>query len=129
MVRAAGGVVQRDRRVLLVHRPRHGDWSFPKGKLEDGESWEQAALREVEEETGLRCVLGDEVGWTHYDVEDEPKEVRYFRMSSVGEARAQSEVDEVRWVPFEKARALLTHERDRQLLNRVEPGSLFEPGS
>ena len=129
MVRAAGGLIVRDGRVLLVHRPQHGDWSFPKGKLEDGESWEQAALREVEEETGLRCVLGDEVGWTHYDVEDEPKEVRYFRMSSVGEARAQSEVDEVRWVPFEKARALLTHERDRQLLNRVEPGSLFEPGS
>ena len=129
MVRSAGGLIVRDGRVLLVHRPQHGDWSFPKGKLEDGESWEQAALREVEEETGLRCVLGDEVGRTHYDVEDEPKEVRYFRMSSVGEARAQSEVDEVRWVPFEKARALLTHERDRQLLNRAEPGSLFQPGS
>ncbi|MFZ1880625.1 MAG: NUDIX hydrolase [Gaiellaceae bacterium] len=119
MVRAAGGVIVRDGRVLLVHRPAHGDWSFPKGKLEAGESWEQAALREVEEETTLVCTLGDEVGRTHYLVEDQPKEVRYFRMMCDGEARGQNEIDEVRWLSLEEARRLLTYDRDRVLLDRI----------
>ena len=64
-VRAAGGVVARASgdgvEVVLVHRPRYDDWSLPKGKLEPGESWEDGALREVEEETGLRCELGEEL--------------------------------------------------------------------
>jgi 8-oxo-dGTP diphosphatase len=121
MVRAAGGVVVRDGRVLLVHRPEYDDWSLPKGKLEDGETWEQGALREVEEETGLRCELGDEVGRTNYTVTAGPKEVRYFRMTCNGEARAQNEIDDVRWVPLAEARELLTHARDRVLLDRL-PG-------
>ena len=64
--RAAGGVVVRDGRVLVVHRPRYDDWSLPKGKLRLGESWEAAAVREVEEETGLRCELGELVGGMDY---------------------------------------------------------------
>jgi 8-oxo-dGTP diphosphatase len=116
MVRSAGGIVVRDGRVLVVHRPGYDDWSFPKGKLEEGESWEAAALREVEEETGLRCAAGEELGRTHYDVAAGPKEVRYFRMSCDGEPRAQNEVDEVRWVTPVEAGELLTHVRDRQLL-------------
>ena len=119
MVRAAGGIVLRDGAVLLVHRPKHDDWSFPKGKLERGESWEEGALREVEEETGLRCAIGEELGRTHYEVRQGPKEVRYYRMTSDGEARAQNEVDEVRWVPIDDARELLSHERDQQLLDAV----------
>jgi len=118
-VRAAGGIVVRDGRLLLVHRPRYDDWSFPKGKLEDGESWEEGALREVEEETGLRCSLGEEVGRTRYGVAQGPKEVRYYRMACDGDPRAQNEVDEVRWVPHDDARELLTHDRDRQLLERL----------
>ncbi|MDX6453592.1 MAG: 8-oxo-(d)GTP phosphatase [Gaiellaceae bacterium] len=117
MVRAAGGVIVRDGSVLLVHRPEYDDWSFPKGKLEDGETWEEGALREVEEETGLRCALGDELGRTKYEVEAGPKEVRYFHMDGDGEARAQNEVDDVRWVPLAEARELLTHPRDRALLD------------
>jgi 8-oxo-dGTP diphosphatase len=116
LIRAAGGVVVRDGSVLLVHRPEYDDWSLPKGKLEEGESWEQGALREVEEETGLRCALGDEVGRTNYTVAAGPKEVRYFRMMCDGEARAQNEVDDVRWVPLAEAGVLLTHSRDRALL-------------
>jgi 8-oxo-dGTP diphosphatase len=119
VVRAAGGVVVRDAAVLLVHRPAYDDWSFPKGKLEAGETWEAAALREVEEETGLRCELGPELGRTHYAVSRGPKEVRYFRMSCAGEAQARNEVDEVRWVPVPEARGLLTHQRDRALLERL----------
>jgi 8-oxo-dGTP diphosphatase len=119
-VRAAGGVVIRDGRVLLVHRARYGDWSLPKGKLDPGESWEDAALREVEEETGLRCELGGEVGRTHYfDSRGRSKEVRYFRMSSPGEAEARNEVDEVRWVPLTDAGKLLSYERDQSLLDRL----------
>ena len=119
MVRAAGGVVVRDGSVLLVHRPKYDDWSFPKGKLEDGETWEEAAVREVEEESGLRCTLGEELGRTHYLVLQGPKEVRYYRMTSDGEAHAQNEVDEVRWVPLSEARELLTHDRDRTLLDAL----------
>ena len=106
----------RDGKVLLVHRPEYDDWSFPKGKLEDGESWEEGALREVEEETGLRCELGAEAGRTNYAVDAGPKEVRYYRMTCDGDARAQNEVDEVRWVALAEARDLLTYEYDRQLL-------------
>ena len=119
VVRAAGGIVVRDGSVLLVHRPRYDDWSFPKGKLEGDESWEEGAIREVEEETGLRCEVGPLAGSTRYFVAQGPKEVRYFRMTSDGEAVAQNEVDEVRWALFEEARALLTHERDRKLLEKV----------
>jgi 8-oxo-dGTP pyrophosphatase MutT (NUDIX family) len=113
--RAAGGIVVRDGRVLVVHRPRYDDWSLPKGKLKLGESWEAAALREVEEETGLRCELGELVGATRYGL----KEVRYFRMTCEGEPRAQNEVDEVRWVPLGDAAALLSYERDADLLSRL----------
>jgi len=113
--RAAGGLVVRDGRVLVVHRPKYDDWTFPKGKLEDGESWEDAALREVEEETGLRCTLGEHVGSTHYPFRDGVKEVRYFRMTSDGDAHAQNEVDEVRWVPPAEAEALLSYDYDRAL--------------
>jgi 8-oxo-dGTP diphosphatase len=113
--RAAGGIVVRDGRVLVVHRPRHDDWSLPKGKLRLGESWEAAALREVEEETGLRCRLGGLAGSTRYGL----KEVRYFRMTCDGEPCAQNEVDEVRWVPLGEAAALLTYERDVELLSRL----------
>ena len=119
MVRAAGGIVVRDGRVLLVHRPRYDDWSFPKGKLEDGESWEEAAAREVEEETGLACRVHEELGRARYRVTAGPKEVRYFRMSSDGEARALNEVDEVRWATPAEAAALLSYDYDRGLLDSL----------
>lgn len=119
MVRAAGGIVTRGGRILVVHRPRYDDWSFPKGKLEEGETWADAALREVEEETGLRCELGDEVGRTYYLVLKGPKEVRYFHMRSDEEASARNEVDEIRWVTPVEAEELLTHHRDRGLVRRT----------
>jgi 8-oxo-dGTP diphosphatase len=119
VVRAAGGVIERDGSVLLVHRPKYDDWSFPKGKLEGDETWEEGALREVEEETGLQCEIGDELGRTQYVVLQGPKEVRYYRMTGAGDAHAQNEVDEVRWVPLAEARELLTHDRDRALLERL----------
>jgi 8-oxo-dGTP pyrophosphatase MutT (NUDIX family) len=116
---AAGGVVMRDDgRVAVVHRPRYDDWSLPKGKLDPGESFEQAALREVEEETGLRCRLGRELPSVEYEVSGRPKLVRYWLMdveSDPGFA-PNSEVDELRWVSPADAAALLTYERDRRVL-------------
>jgi 8-oxo-dGTP diphosphatase len=119
VIRAAGGLVVRGDEVLLVHRPRYDDWTLPKGKLKTGESWEEGARREVEEETGLRCEPGAEVGRTHYEVGGEPKEVRYYRMSADAEPLAQNEVDEVRWVPIAEAPDLLSYDYDRDLLNRL----------
>jgi 8-oxo-dGTP diphosphatase len=115
-LRAAGGVVVRKRLVLVVHRPKYDDWAFPKGKLEPGESWEHAALREVEEETSLRCTLGPYLGATHYELREGTKEVRYFLMTPGGDAVARNEVDELRWVPVADAPELLTYPYDRELL-------------
>src|SRR5215212_1239379 len=103
-VQAAGGVVWRrgdhGLEIAVVHRPRYDDWSLPKGKLDAGETFEQAALREVEEETGLRCRLGRELGETRYrDRKDRPKVVRYWVMEDAeGEFEPNDEVDELRWV-------------------------------
>ena len=128
VVRAAGGVVTRPTddglEVLVVHRPRYEDWSFPKGKAEPAESDEECALREVEEETGLRCELGRELSATSYtDAAGRPKRVRYWRMRPVdGSLRFEHEVDDARWLVPEQASELLTYERDRGLLGELEDG-------
>jgi len=119
VVRAAGGVVQRGGDVLLVHRPKYDDWTFPKGKAEDGESDEDCALREVHEETGLRCVLEDELPSTHYvDAKGRPKRVRWWRMRVYADDgfAANDEVDELRWVDLPTATDLLSYARDVTLL-------------
>ncbi len=104
--------------MLVVHRPKYDDWAFPKGKLENGESWEEAAAREVEEETSLRCTPGEYIGSTHYELREGVKEVRYFRMSCEGEATPQNEVDELRWITASEGAVLLSYEYDRALLER-----------
>ena len=124
VVRAAGGLVVREdgpREVLVVHRPRYDDWTFPKGKADPGESDEDCALREVEEETGLVCELESELSSTTYtDGAGRPKRVRYWRMRPVeGELRFAHEVDDARWLTLESAAALLSYERDRALLGEL----------
>lgn len=116
-VEAAGGVVMRDGRVAVVHRPRYDDWSFPKGKLDEGESFEDAALREVEEETGLRCELGRELPPTEYeDSKGRSKIVRYWEMRPLGGGfEPNEEVDELRWLAPREAVELLSYEHDREL--------------
>jgi 8-oxo-dGTP diphosphatase len=120
-VLAAGGLVLRDGDVAVVHRPRYDDWSLPKGKLDEGEDFEQAALREVEEETGLRCRLGRTLGDTTYrDRKDRLKLVRYFEMHPEGgEFTPNDEVDELRWLPIAEAGAALTYDFDKELVAKL----------
>jgi 8-oxo-dGTP diphosphatase len=117
-VRAAGGVVVRDAQVALVHRPKYDDWALPKGKLDAGESWEDAALREVHEETGYRCALREELSSVEYiDPKGRPKTVRYWRMDVLeGEFAANDEVDELRWLGLDDALERLTYDHDRDLV-------------
>ena len=121
-VEAAGGVVVRDGRVALIHRPKYDDWTLPKGKLEPGEDYEEAALREVREETGLSCTLGRELPSTSYeDHKGRSKVVRYWLMEpQSGEFAPNDEVDELRWLDHDEASELLSHERDRELLAGLE---------
>jgi 8-oxo-dGTP diphosphatase len=107
-----------DGQVAVVHRPRYDDWSLPKGKLDPGETFEQAALREVEEETGLRCELVRELRSVEYEVRGRPKLVRYWLMSVASDPGfvPNDEVDELRWLSPEDAASLLTYDRDEEVL-------------
>jgi len=121
-VEAAGGVVVRHGEhgveVCVVHRPRYGDWTLPKGKLDPGESFEEAALREVREETGLGCSLRRELDSTHYtDGKGRAKTVRYWLMEvEGGDFEPNDEVDELRWMSPAEAIAALSYDRDRELI-------------
>jgi 8-oxo-dGTP diphosphatase len=123
-VRAAGAVVWRTGRkgaeVLLIHRPRYDDWSLPKGKCERGESYEDCAVREVEEEVGLRGDLGAPLPDASYvDHKGRTKRVRYWAMeaASFPDFVVNDEVDEVRWVRPADAARLLTYAHDRVVVD------------
>jgi 8-oxo-dGTP diphosphatase len=126
VIHAAGGIVVRrgpdgDPQVAVVWRAARGDWTFPKGKLDGGETYEQAALREVVEETGLGCRTVGFVGTTEYEHrKGRPKVVAYFLMEAVsGRFTPNDEVDELRWCGIAEAERLLTWDRDRDLLERA----------
>lgn len=134
IVRGAGGIVYRFRteskehpEVLLIHRPRLSDWSFPKGRLNPGETSEACALREVLEETGYSCELSSELPTVRYmDPSGRPKKVRFWKMlptssglenASVG-FKPNEEVDKIEWMDARDAFTRLTHKTDRLLLKR-----------
>ena len=130
--RAAGGLLVRDgasgAQVAVVHRPRYDDWSLPKGKLGEGESFEDAALREVLEETGYECELGEELEPARYiDRKGRDKLVRFWMMRpTAGAFEPNDEVDELRWLDPAGAVELLDYEHDRALVSRLHAGS--DPG-
>lgn len=135
-IRAAGALIWRARgkriEVLLVHRPRYDDWSFPKGKAKPGESIRACCVREMKEETGYDVVLGQPAGRVHYETpEGKWKEVQYWMARTVSDtvgfvaargrikAAPTSEIDRVAWVGYEEAARLLTMRSDRDLLDRL----------
>jgi 8-oxo-dGTP diphosphatase len=118
VIRAAGGVVARDGYVLLLPRPKYDKRTLPKGKAEPGESDEDCALREVEEETGLRCELGRELpSVTYRDRNGRPKRARYWLMVPLaGDFAPTSEVDQIEWLAPEEAAVRLSYDRDGDVL-------------
>jgi 8-oxo-dGTP diphosphatase len=124
-IRAAGGVLVRaggnGREVAVIHRPKYMDWSLPKGKLEEGEGWLEAALREVEEETGYRCDASVELPPVSYlDRKGRRKLVRYWLMEPAsGGFEPHGEVDELRWLTPGEANELLTYPHDKELVQKA----------
>jgi 8-oxo-dGTP pyrophosphatase MutT (NUDIX family)/phosphohistidine phosphatase SixA len=123
-VRAAGAVVLRKGHVLLVHRPAYDDWSFPKGKLDPGESSPAAAQREVAEETGVRVRLGVPLTSQSYPTGSRTKVVEYWVGRVLGDHDVSSylvndEIDEVDWVEVDKAEIQLTYPRDLNTLSEA----------
>jgi 8-oxo-dGTP diphosphatase len=127
LVRAAGGVITRTARagrleILLVHRPRYDDWTLPKGKAKEGESYKACAIREVEEETSLLCDVHEELAVSEYeDAAGRPKRVRYFAMTprDDSEAAPRNEIDAVCWLTRARALETLTYVRDREVVARL----------
>lgn len=126
LIRAAGGVVTRfvpggRVEVACIYRESRGDWTFPKGKIEEGETFEQGALREVFEETGLHCEVVRFIGTTNYTHrKGKSKIVAYYLMRAQhGEFEPNEEVDVLVWLPLEHVRAHLTWDRDQELFDLV----------
>jgi 8-oxo-dGTP pyrophosphatase MutT (NUDIX family) len=128
-IEAAGGVLWRQRgdqrEFAVIHRPKYDDWTLPKGKLDPGESHEQAAVREVAEETGFSAELGPDLGETVYEHNARPKRVRYWGMRALGgRFQDNNEVDDLRWLALDDARQILTYRRDRIILERFVDSSV-----
>ncbi len=141
MVHAAGGAVVSVRgeageaTILVIHRPRYDDWSLPKGKCHRDEAESDCALREVEEETGVRCTLGPRLSEIAYrDQKGRPKSVAYFLMEPAGERApadaftANDEVDELRWATLAEAQELLTYKRDVEVARLALARAVTPPG-
>ncbi len=124
VIEAAGGILWRRAgevvRLAVVHRPRHRDWSLPKGKCDRGESWQETALREVLEETGCQAEIERFAGGTIYTVKGRPKVVLFWHMAVTREGafRPNDEIDRLEWMTPEAALERLDYETERELLMR-----------
>lgn len=139
LIRAAGGVVWREKEdgggdprieIAVIHRPRYDDWSIPKGKLAPGETDIEGAIREVFEETGYRVKLGRPLGKVRYMKQRggvvRPKIVRYWAMQAEsGSFSPSREVDELSWLTPGEAEKILTHDHDRDVLQRFVRGPVL----
>src|SRR6478736_1731502 len=128
VIKAAGGILQRSTsrgdEVMVVYRKRHQDWTLPRGKVKDGESFQEAAMREVQEETGCSCRIGNYLGTISYSDNGVPKVVLFWKMSLVEDkgTKNNEEIGEALWLQVPAAIERLTHAQEKALLSRV--GSL-----
>lgn len=129
LIRAAGGLVWREteegREIVIIHRSRYGDWTLPKGKLDEGERWEAAALREVGEETGFRTQLTSFAGITFYYHKERPKVVLFWNMafkeldlSSKEESDSPDEGDQVLWLTVPEALKRMSYDGEKALVQQ-----------
>ena len=122
VIQAAGGVIWRDslrgKEIAVVHRRRYDDWSLPKGKVEAGESWEKAAIREIKEETNCDARLGDFAGCSCYSVKGRPKVVLFWHMTLINEQpfEPNSETDKLLWLTVKEALDRLSYPSEKALL-------------
>ena len=127
VIEAAGGILWRRSggvaELAVIHRPRHRDWSLPKGKRDPGESWQETALREVHEETACRAEIERFAGGTIYTVNNRPKVVLFWHMAVTGEEpfEPNDEVDRLEWLTPESALERLSYATERELLTRGLP--------
>ena len=122
VIQAAGGLIWRNiaegKQLAIIHRFKYDDWTLPKGKLESGESWTEAAIREVWEETGYKVEIISFAGCTCYTPENIPKIVLYWNMKLIGDChfQANKEVDQLRWLKVENAFKVLEYQDERELI-------------
>lgn len=122
VIHAAGGIVWKidgkNKKIAIVHRHKHNDWSLPKGKLDSGEKWKKAALREVLEETGCKCKIKEYAGSISYLLNGKPKIVLFWHMDikSMATEKMNGEVDQIRWLTVEEALDLLDYEDEKELI-------------
>ncbi|HEY1527133.1 MAG TPA: NUDIX hydrolase [Candidatus Angelobacter sp.] len=138
VIKAAGGILQRSTprgdEVMVVYRKRHQDWTLPRGKVKDGESFQEAAMREVQEETGCSCRIGNYLGTISYSDNGVPKVVLFWKMSFLEDkgTKNNDEIGEALWLQVPAAIERLTHAQEKALLSRVgslsrQPQSPLEP--
>src|SRR5689334_9149167 len=125
VIKAAGGILQRSTlrgdEVMLVYRKRHQDWTLPRGKVKDGESFQEAAMREVLEETGCFCRIGNYLGTISYSAQGVPKVVLFWKMTVVDDKGAfnPEEIAEAIWLPIPAAIERLSYAQEKALLSRA----------
>lgn len=137
IVSAAGGLVFRktpkgNLKILVVHRPRHDDWSLPKGRADKGETSEETAVREVFEETGFNCRIVAPIGTTRHRIRSGIKEVNWFAMRPLPDSpgfKKNKEVDAIQWVTRRQARELLDYDNDKGLIGGADLKNLEQTGT
>ena len=133
VIKAAGGILQRTSprgdEVMVVYRRRHQDWTLPRGKVKDGESFQEAAVREVLEETGCSCRIGNYLGTISYSAGGVPKVVLFWKMNVTDDRGSfnADEISEAVWLPIPAAIERLSYAQEKALLSRLSSSTKQPP--